>query len=128
MGKLKNWIQSIRDRRNAKKVSTTQPTAPAPLVPVTPGVSTEIITPDTKKWDIQSFIPPEKTDTYVLQVSYANEMGILLKVYCMVVFSNASQYKLVAPWLGSGRILEKSNLTELQVNTVEKRFVKDLLK
>lgn len=127
MGKFSSWIQSIRDRRNARKAPAKSP-APAPLAPVTPGVSTEIITPDTKKWDIMSFIPPEKTDTYVLQVSYANEMGILINAYCMVVFSNATQYKLVAPWLGSGRILEKGNLTELQVNTVEKKFVQDLLK
>jgi hypothetical protein len=70
-------------------------------------------------WKVASAIQPEDMD-YVLKIIYTNEIGIEITEYCMVVFESSSEYKLVSPELGSGKILQKSNLTDLQIKKVLK--------
>lgn len=77
-------------------------------------------------WDIVSFIT--QTDTcHVIKFMYRDEVGFSFdSVYCKAVFENkkGTEYKLIAPWLGAGMIVLKSNLLMEKSLIVSKKEMK----
>lgn len=72
------------------------------------------------KWKLVAFIKPEDCSQLVLEVVWSNEIGLQQTDRCMAIFETTSEYKLVAPWLGVGKILLKSNISDIQFNKIEK--------
>jgi hypothetical protein len=70
-------------------------------------------------WRVVSAIEPEDIQR-VLLVTYTNELGMMNECRCMVVFENNTEYKLVSPELGSGKILQKANLVDLKIDHIER--------
>ena len=66
------------------------------------------------------FSTSDKVDQELLQVIYTDEISTGHIVYCMAVFEQGNEYKLVAPWLGIGKIVQKSNTLDFQINHVPK--------
>jgi hypothetical protein len=73
----------------------------------------------TNPWKIISFIESNDKD-HILKIIYTNEIGFTSTNFCMALFETNTEYKLVAPWLGSGKILQKANITDLKSEIVSK--------
>jgi hypothetical protein len=62
---------------------------------------------------------------HAIKIEYLNGIGLssTQPEYCMVLFESNSEYKLVAPWLGSGKIIQKHSVTELTPTIVLKNKI-----
>ena len=76
-------------------------------------------------WKVFKSISPDNTDSNVLEALYRDELGTRHTFFCMAIFESSSQFKLVAPWLGSGRILIKGNVTEFGAKEIPKKIDQD---
>lgn len=77
-------------------------------------------------WKLKSSIPINDTCS-VMKFLYRDEVGFSLdSVFCMAVFENikGTEYKLVAPWLGAGMVVQKSNLLMEKSLVVSKEEMK----
>lgn len=64
-------------------------------------------------WKPLVWISFDEVNEMVIQVKYVDEMGIFATEnvdYCLALFDNGKEYKLVAPWFnGPGLLIQKSN-------------------
>ena len=77
---------------------------------------TEDIIP-SNPWKVVMSVDPGDMD-HIIQVIYTNEVGMQSVETCMAIFESGTEFKLVAPELGSGKILQKANLVDLQIEKV----------
>jgi len=80
-------------------------------------------------WQVLSFIAPEDKDS-ILRATYCDEFGTPKTFFCNIVWSNdqTHQYKLTAPELGPGIIIEKGNVTDfsaIKIPVVDKNNYKN---
>ena len=117
MGKFFDFLRSLFSKKETIVIVPVEKKAP----PI-PEPSYE------NEWKVIKSVPPEDTDGLV-RVMYKNELGLRYTNHCMAVFESPSKYKLVAPWLGSGKELLKGNITEFQMfdasKTVNKNYKVD---
>lgn len=72
------------------------------------------------EWTIRASISPEDCD-HVLMVQYRDELNFSESTaYCMAIFENASEMRLVAPWIDGYIRIHKANLLTDKVETVLK--------
>lgn len=70
----------------------------------------EQIEKERREWTVRASIQPGDT-TSVLMLKYRDEIGLTEQVaYCMAIFENAKEYKLVAPWIHTDIRIQKSNM------------------
>ena len=74
---------------------------------------------DKSFWRLLSTIEPGN-EKEILEVTYLNELGFSSTITCMAIFESDREYKLIAPWIDVGRILQKSNISELGIKKVIK--------
>ena len=80
------------------------------------------------EWTVMACVPPENTGLSILQVTYTNEIGSVVTVYARAVFESKTAYKLVAPWLGTGRIVQKGDRDFQAISVSEDEKVQEFLK
>jgi len=84
---------------------------------------------DNNGWRLKSSIPVNDTCS-VMKFIYRDEIRFSIdSIFCMAVFENSkgTKYKLIAPWLGAGTVIQKSNLLlekSLVVSKEEMKIVK----
>lgn len=103
--------------------SIVKPKETIAIIPVVTQAPTRQEDLPANPWKIMSFVSPDDK-THAIEVTYTNEFGAPVTNTCMALFENPGEYKLVAPWLGAGKILQKANLTDLIVKTVAAPFEK----
>ncbi len=74
-------------------------------------------------WSVVSYIPEDSTN--VLKIEYTNELGMKTTDFCRAIFESSGAYKLVAPWMGPGKVLQKANITDIQISDVVMPSEKD---
>lgn len=104
--KFLGWLFGGILKEKTVIIQVEKPPIPASPTPVNP-------------WRTVSFIEPNNKDS-VLKIIYTNEIGFTSINYCMALFETNTEYKLVAPWLGIGKILQKANITDLKTEIVSK--------
>lgn len=77
------------------------------------------------EWHVKAAIFPYDTNS-VLKVIYTDELGLQRdSVYCMALFENDKEYKLVAPWIDKHITIQKANVLKNEIQIVPKREVKE---
>ena len=79
---------------------------------------------DKKVWEPLKFADASDEDD-LIEATYENELGFKTATYCMAVFESNKEYKLVAPWLDIGVILQKANTHSFSTKNVKKSLCKD---
>jgi hypothetical protein len=81
---------------------------------------------DKNEWKLKNTIQSNDTIN-VIKFLYRDEVGFSIdSVFCMAIFENikGTEYKLIAPWLGAGMIIQKSNLLMEKSLLISKKEMK----
>ena len=81
----------------------------------------ESVEKEHREWKVRAAIQPGDT-SQVIVLRYRDEIGLTEQtVYCMAVFENAKEYKLVAPWIHTDVRIQKANVLGDELETVKRK-------